>query len=274
MSVIAVSETLGSLGNDIGRAVARELSYDYADREILARAAERYGEGVMDLTHASEEKPSLLERFSDAQRRYRTYVEAAVLELAARDNVVLSGRGATILLGRVRHVLRVRVTAPADARARRVEEQHGMVREAALEFVHEHDRERAARVRFLYHVDWEDPLLYDLVINTARVPVETGVRLVRQTLESRQFAPTPESRQDLVDQSLTAQAKAALLANAATRSLPVYVSCRDAYVTVSGMVQDKADERAVLDVLGALPGSVGVLSEIVVVPRRGRLAGV
>ena len=36
MSVVAISETIGSLGNEIGRRVAQARGYGFADREIIA----------------------------------------------------------------------------------------------------------------------------------------------------------------------------------------------------------------------------------------------
>ena len=44
MSIVAMSETFGSLGSEIGRAAATALRYEFADREIITRAAERHGE--------------------------------------------------------------------------------------------------------------------------------------------------------------------------------------------------------------------------------------
>ena len=70
MSVVAISETFGSLGTEIGWELSRSLGYEFADREIIAKAAERYGESVMDLHHVSEEKPTLWERFPDSTRHY------------------------------------------------------------------------------------------------------------------------------------------------------------------------------------------------------------
>src|SRR2546421_8273097 len=91
MSVVAISETAGSLGIEIGRKLAEELGWEFADREIIAKASQQFGEDVMDLRHSIEEKPTLWERFSDSQHRYKAYIEAIMLEMAAHDNVVLPG---------------------------------------------------------------------------------------------------------------------------------------------------------------------------------------
>src|SRR5437867_5545892 len=84
--------------------------------------------------------------------------------MAARDNGVLVGRASTVILRDVRHALRVRVIASEYVRAQRIERQHGLTAEAALESVRHADHDLGARVRFLYHLDWEAPLLYDVVL--------------------------------------------------------------------------------------------------------------
>jgi cytidylate kinase len=267
MSIVAISQTMGSLGDEIGREVAQTLSYEFADREIISKAAERFGEGVMDLAHATEEKPTLWDRLSDTQRHYTTYVEAIILEMAARDNVVLAGRSATIILAKVRHALRVRITAPASVRARRAEQQLGLVPEAADDLIHQNDRELGARVKFLYHVDWDDALLYDLVINTEGLSAADGARLVREALQSERFKATPASLKELKDLSLTTQARAALLANPVTRTLQLYPTSVDAHLSVSGIVKQEVQRATAEEILKGIPGVRGLTSEIVVVPR-------
>ena len=65
MSILAISDTVGSLGREIGRTVAAALGHEFADREIISKAAERFGEGVLELTHATEEKPTIWELHRD-----------------------------------------------------------------------------------------------------------------------------------------------------------------------------------------------------------------
>jgi len=266
MSIVAISETAGSLGREIGRTAAATLGHEFADREIISKAAERFGEGVLELTHATEEKPTLWERFTETQRRYMAYVEAIVLEMAARDNVVLVGRASTIILGKIPHVLRVRISAPEGARAQRVHQEQGLTAEAAVDYVRRSDHEHAARVRFLYHVDWDDPLSYDLVLNTERLSVEGGARLIRDALQEGRFETTVTARKTTRDLSVIAQAKAALLANPLTRLRQIFVSSTDAYLTLSGTVRTEQERRAAQEAVASIPGVTGVLNDIVALP--------
>src|SRR6266498_2873535 len=106
MSVVAVSENLGSLGIEIGHAVAARLGYQFAERDIVSKAADRFGADVARLSHAVEERPTLVDRLSTAQRRFAQYVEATVQEMAARDDIVLVGLASTIILAGMPHTLR------------------------------------------------------------------------------------------------------------------------------------------------------------------------
>ena len=130
VSIITISSALGSAGEAIGRALAEELTYTFADREIILKAAERLGQGVAELERLLEGRPSLRERLLETRRDYLAAVEAVVWEFAARDNVVLIGRGSTFVLQRIRHAIRVRVTAPLHVRARRLEAERGLVPDA------------------------------------------------------------------------------------------------------------------------------------------------
>jgi cytidylate kinase len=263
MSIVAISESAGSGGPEIGRGVASALGYEFADREIIAKAAESYREDVTELTHATQEKPTLWERLTHSQQRYVTYIESTICELAARDNVVLVGLASTIVLGRIPHVLRVRTNAPQRVRAEWVRSHLGLTPEAAGDYVRQADRERAARVRFLYHVDWDDPSLYDLVLNTERLSVATAVRMIQHALADERFGSRPDGCRSMLDLSVTAQAKAALMANPATRPRHVSVTCEDGALTLTGMVSTEAERSAVLDTVARVPGVTAVRDGLV-----------
>jgi len=264
MSIVTISPTIGSLGDEIGREVARARGYEFADREIIEKAATQFGEGVMELAHATEEKPTLWERFVDTNRRYMTYVEAIVLELAARDNVVLAGRGAAFLLGRMRHVLRVRVTAPERVRTTRLVEQQGLVSDAAATLVRQSDNELGARVRYLYHVDWNDPLLYDLVISTDRLTVPEGAALIERALQNARYQSSVEAMNEIRELNLTTQCRAALLAHPDTRPLDLRATYEHGQVTLTGIVEHDELRQRAEEVVAKVPGVSTVSNNIVV----------
>jgi cytidylate kinase len=271
MSTVALSQSLGSLGDEIGQELARALGHDFADREMIAKSAEQFGESALDPGLALEARATLWERVADAKRHYMLSMEAVLFDLAARDRVVLSGRSSTILLARVPHVLRVRISAPIAVRARRVEHQLGLTYEAALGLVEQTDHDRIARTEFVHHVNMADPLLYDLALSTERLTVDRAVLVIQEALRDQRFTPAPDSLAAVRDLAVAARARASLLATPATRGLRLHVTCQHGRVVLAGAVADEGQRETAEAVVAALPGVAAVRDEITVVrPSRGQ----
>jgi cytidylate kinase len=267
MSIVAISETAGSLGNEMGRRLAESLGWAFADREIIAKTAERFGADLAEVRHSAEEKPSLWERFTNSHRRFKTFVEASMLDMATSDNIVLAGLASTLALREVRHALRVRTNAPERDRARRIHEQQGLTPEAALDVVRQTDRERASRVKFFYEVDVDDPLLYDLVLNTERMTVQEGARYLQEMLREERFQPTEVSRAGLVDLNVVAQARALFTADPTLSERLLFVSANRGAVSLSGSVMTQEERRTAEALVAGIAGVRSVLNDIIVAVR-------
>jgi cytidylate kinase len=266
MSIVAISETTGSLGNEIGRRVAERLGYRFADREIIAKAAEQFGAEVSALRHGTEGKPGFWERLTDSQHRYRAYVDSIILEMASGDDVVLTGMAAAIVLRQVPHALRVRTNASERIRAERVEQQQGLTREAALDHVRHSDHERASRVKFLYRVNVDDHLLYDIVLNTERLTADEGARILQETLKEQRFQTAPAARQQLVDVSIVTRAKATFMASPIIDPQRVAVSASGGCASLTGTVDTDEELKLVQDTVERIPGVSRIVNDIVVTP--------
>lgn len=264
MSIVAISDTLGSRGDVMGRELARRLGWEFADREVIAKAAEQFGEAVGELQQVTEERPSLWERFTDSKRRYLLYIEASVFEMAVRDRMVIVGHGAAIMLRDIPHALRVRVSAPERERVERVRQSHGLSESAAQDAVRDSDGERASRMRYLYHVDMDDAFLYDLTINSERVDVDEGVRLMAEALSLQRVQTTDGSRGEALDRACTALARARLAADARTRSQRLSVETRGRSLTLRGFADSEGHRKAALEIVRGIPGIIDTVDQMVI----------
>ena len=264
MSIVAISDTLGSRGDVMGRELARRLGWQFADRAVIAKAAEQFGEAVGDLRQVTEERPSLWERFTDSKRRYLLYIEASVFEMAMRDRMVIVGHGAAIMLREIRHALRVRVSAPERDRVERVRQSEGLTENAALGAVRDSDGERASRMRYLYHVDMDDAFLYDLTINSERIDVDEGVRLMAEALTMQRVQPTDETRVEATDRAAAALARARLAADARTRSQRLSIEARGRRLTLRGFADSEEHRKAALEIVRGIPGVIDTVDETVI----------
>ena len=109
---------------------------------------------------------------------YVRMVGMVIRDLAREGRVIIVGRGSQVLLKDHPAALHVQIIAPFWHRVKRIMEREGLERRAAVSRVRTSDRARADYLRRYHNVHWLDPQLYDLVINTDKVPVEVAVKLI------------------------------------------------------------------------------------------------
>lgn len=184
MAVITISRQLGSLGSDIAGAVAQQLGYRVAWKGLINQAARRARTPEMALEMLDELgllglKPSL-----STKKAYLDALRELIEELAKADNVLIVGRGGQAILRGWPNTLHTRIIAPLDIRVERLVGRQAITAEAALAQIQASDRRRKRFVQHAYHVEWSDPALYDLVINTAALNVTRSASLICHAVTS------------------------------------------------------------------------------------------
>jgi len=98
--------------------------------------------------------------------------------LAREGNVLIVGRGGQVLLKKHACTVHVQIVAPLNQRIETVMAREGLDWRAAQSRVRASDRARADYLRRYHGVNWMDPTLYHVAINTGRVPVAAAVDLI------------------------------------------------------------------------------------------------
>jgi cytidylate kinase len=109
---------------------------------------------------------------------YVRMVGMVIHDLAREGRVIIVGRGSQVLLKDHLAALHVQIIAAFWHRVKTIMERESLERRAAVSRVRASDRARVDYLRRYHNVHWLDPQLYDLVINTAKVPVEVAVGLI------------------------------------------------------------------------------------------------
>jgi cytidylate kinase len=104
--------------------------------------------------------------------------QEVLLELAARESLVIIGRGARWVLGDRPGALHVRLVAPLTLRVDRYMARETADRKTAHNRVLSTDRARAAHVQRYFRVDWNNPENYHLVLNTELLSISTAADLI------------------------------------------------------------------------------------------------
>ena len=268
MTVIALTQEMGSLAKDVAARVAGELGLALMRHEVVDSVSTRMHVPTSLINRLREGQAGTIERMRADRTSLAVYMTEEVLEAAARGNVVLRGWGATMLLRGVPHVVRVRVTRPFEQRVAWLQERLGTDDvDAAEEEVRRSDRAHAARMHAQFGVTWGDPLLYDLVLNTERLSVESCAAQIVALARRPEFAETEASRTMLQNLALDARVRAALRADEATREVDVTVASDRGRVVLTGMVLAADEAPAAARVAAAVPGVSAIENRLRVIAK-------
>jgi cytidylate kinase len=255
MPVIALTQEMGSLAKDVALRLAETAGLETMRNEVVDNVAGKMQVAPSLIRRLREGKAGLVERLSADKERIALHTADEVFAQAERGNVVLRGWGATCLLRPVQHVVRVRVTRPLPLRVQWLMEHLGTDdRESAEAELRRSDAAHAARMNAQFGVTWGDPLLYDLVLNTERLSVDTCAEQIRQLAARPEFQETPDSRAALTSLALSARVRAALKANDSTRDVDVHIESRDGGVTLTGIVVNEQEKAEAERVAGTVVG--------------------
>jgi CMP/dCMP kinase len=202
---ITISRTLGSGGTEVGFLVARQLGWHYCDRSILRKGAQALGLSVQRLRYQEEHPCGFLEQMMSFIALgspeapfmppldlpiYSTELFEAerhvMLCLVNNASAVLVGRGGFVALKDHPATLHVRIQANQTFRMQfLVDRGKAPDLESARKTIEASDRNRAAFIREVSGLDWQDPKHFDLVLDTsldgidacaARIVKEAGLR--------------------------------------------------------------------------------------------------
>ncbi len=256
MPVIAMTQEMGSLAKDVALQLAQSLNLAVMRHEVVDHVAEKMHVSKSLIGRLRGGKAGLVERLTTDERSVALYSAEELFTLADRGNVVMRGWGATCLLRPVPHVVCVRVTRSLK---KRVEWLMGHLETDDAEFaeaeVRRSDNAHASRMHHQFGVTWGDPVLYDLVLNTDRISVESCVAQITQLANRPEFAETAASKALLANMALEARVRVALKEHAATHDTNVTIEASQGQVKLTGIVLN-AEERTQAETVTAGVGGV------------------
>ena len=211
MAIITISRQIGSLGDEVAKTVADRLGYELIEKSQISKILSEHGFSSSDIDQYDEKKPSLLQHLSMQKRVFERLIRASVYELAAKDDVVIVGRGAQVILNNIPGTLSVRIIAPDSTRVQRLMEQRECDEKKALWVIQRSDQNSSGYIHTYFNTDWDDSSLYDLILNTRTIPSSTCVEMIISAVGSDRFTITSPVSEKLIDLALTQKAHAVLL---------------------------------------------------------------
>jgi len=262
VAIITVSRGTFSGGEGLAKWVAEKLGYRCVAREVVTKAASEYGADEQRLYKALVEKPGLIERLTLDRTRYLALIQAALCKTVKDDNIVYHGHAGHLLLRGIPHVIRVRVIANMELRIRAAMHRQELTRSQAIDYIHKVDEDRAKWAKFLYHVDWQDPALYDVVINLDHFSLSAACDVVCAAAGLEEFRTTSESQRMMDDAVVSTEVRARIAADDSMADAQVEVTAHDGIVIASGTVGSPEALEKINHIVRETPGARELKSNI------------
>ncbi|HSR10900.1 MAG TPA: cytidylate kinase family protein, partial [Thermodesulfobacteriota bacterium] len=176
------------------------------------------------------------------------------------------GRGGQVLLKDVPGTLHVRIFAPLQFRVsdlmkrERVDEKH------AAQMIRQSDQDSSGYIKCFFNADWDDPNLYHLLINTGKISVETGVKLIVQAVQGAEIQAVAEGAAEKVaDLYLVQKIEGKLLELLGGEFQNVEARAKKGVVFLNGIVTSSVDSHNCERAIAALEGVEKVENRLSVV---------
>jgi cytidylate kinase len=258
MSIITISR--GSFGGGVmvAECLATALGYRCLSREAVAEKAAAPGVSQEQLLDALSKPPGFLERFRHKRYQFIALFQAALADEVKAGKVVYHCNAGHLMLQGVSPLLKVRVIAPLEKRVAMVQERLKMSSSEAVAYIHKVDGDRKSWTRFLYGVNWEDPDLYDVVVNLGTMNVREACEIVAAAARQKSFEFAGDWRTQLEDLAIGSRVRANLATDPATSHLEFEVTSRQGRVSILGKVTTVEEFEEIKRVAQAVPGVVAL----------------
>ena len=263
MAIITISRQMGSGGIPIAQKVAEKLGYTLVDGDAIMEVADQYGLTRESVEQADEKPPHFVETLDSKHEIALHLIELIILEYALKGNVIIYGRGGQDLLEGIQSVLRVRIIAPFEDRVERWSEREWLDPDRARRLVRKNDQQRAGFIKYYFDRDWDDPLGYDLVINTSRLSEEGAVRLICDAGKDRNLLENKaESKKVLADLVLRKRVEIAISSAGDIEQQLLEIVVKNGVVSLGGQLHSDSERQRALAIAEATAGVVKVQDRI------------
>jgi cytidylate kinase len=256
---------MGTGAYQIAKDVAKKLKYTLIDGAKLMELAPAYGLTRQIIDRIDEKPPSYITAEDRLQAAYLKTIEMMILDCARAGNVIIYGRGGQDLLDGLENVLRLRFVAPFEYRVEAMAEREWMDPDLAREFIRKNDHQRGGFIHFYFDRDWNDPLGYDLIFNTERMPAASIIDTIVTAARDPKFKNRAADITLIKERMLLFQVEAALLKNKKLEKHHLTVQVDGGEIILAGHIYADADREQVIKTVRKVKGVSDITDDMVVV---------
>ena len=271
MSLITISGGVGCGVEKIARLVAEAAKLDLYDDLRLQQEAVRMGIRSEDLKAFDQKVPGFFDVLRGrSPELYLDVMESVIYEVSRSGRGVIVGHGSPFLLRDFGCAFHVLIHASDPYRIRQIVDQHKVSSKAAEKMMGKTDHERRGFTRYAFHMDWNDPSLYDLVINTEKFGAQGAVNLILDALKSQAIQECSLSALESMERmSLIKKVETALLKGQFGFTQFHVEVPEKGTVQIYGYTSTADNKKRMLETAKKVAGVTKVIDEVGVLPPGG-----
>ena len=197
MAVISISRQFGAGGWTLGSAVARRLGYKFVSHDIVNKTAQEANVSVKWVQSIEKEAGDWLSRFTSKlvsssfierhigegksdfdEKKYVDFLRKLIPAIAARDNVVILGRGSQYILQDDPNTIKILMVAELEDRITFIEKIWEVKRSEAEKFVLMRQKRINAFLKNFEPRGISDPSLYHITLNTSKLDLKHAENMI------------------------------------------------------------------------------------------------
>ena len=192
MALITISRQVAALGDEIATALSKKLGYTFIDRKQIESRIIELGFPKEKLPKYDEKKPGFFASLTKNRDEYLNYLQLAVIEASSKNNCILIGRGACVMLEDIPNHLGLRFVANDEVRIQRLMKEFSWNEKQARDRITESDENRKGFHKSFFNLDSENPQNYQMTLNTGILTESEAVKII-ETLVKLKSSPELEA---------------------------------------------------------------------------------
>jgi cytidylate kinase len=204
MAVITISRQFGAGGKTIGQKVAEALGYTFIDEDIIQIIAEKAkvspgwvesvekeaGGRLSRIVTKMVSRPLIDRVLKDEkgyidEQIYIDYLVVIIAQMAEDGNVVFLDRGSQYILNDFPEAFHILLINTFANRIKFMMNNYDLSQNRATHIVKTEEKRRMNLYRKIGKQDYDQPELYHLVINMARVDLEEAIQLILHLVQRK-----------------------------------------------------------------------------------------
>lgn len=191
--IITIAREYGSGGHILGEMLSKELGIKLYDRNFISMAARKSGLDEEYIKENEQNIPSFWLKCITGQA-YKSDVKSSfspddilfvseskiITELAEKESCIIVGRCADFVLKDYRKIIKIFCYSDFKDAFERCVKSYGIPHDKAEAEIKRINRHRAIHYEHYTGGKWGDPVNYDLMINTSRMPLDAACRMIKE----------------------------------------------------------------------------------------------